>query len=94
VAPSTSRGYTRQTRKARMAEYAQRRATIMSSLSSSLLLSPSPSPEVPKSSGPGKSLPLKPEMHPIEENMATLSVVGGWRAAVGYVFGFTLIHPY
>ena len=69
-----------------MAEYAQRRAAIMDSDSSSFLLSPLPFAEpsaVSKPTRPGKSLPLKPDLHPIEENLSSLSVVGGWRAAVG-----------
>jgi hypothetical protein len=74
-----------------MAEYAERRAAVMGAPSSSLLLSPSPSPEVIKATEPGKSLPLKPEMHPIEENLTALSVMGGWRAAVACVFDITVV---
>ncbi|KIM34273.1 hypothetical protein M408DRAFT_93184 [Serendipita vermifera MAFF 305830] len=89
VPPTTARSYTRQTRKARMAEYAQRRAVIMSSQPTPFLFTlPQASQEiqqdVSKSSNLSGSLPLRPEMHPIEEEMASLSVGGGWRDAVGF----------
>lgn len=68
-----------------MAEYAQRRATIMSSQSSSLLLVPSQPTEqdISEPADPSSPLSLKPELHPIEEEMASLRVIGGWQAAVG-----------
>ncbi|KAG8761219.1 hypothetical protein FRC14_006268 [Serendipita sp. 396] len=75
----TARSYSRQNRKARMAEEARRRAEVMNGHAFSMTLST-----------PGLR-PLEPlvpalEMHPLEEELASLSVTGLWQNQAGFKY--------
>lgn len=82
VAPHTARSYTRQNRKARMAEYAQRRAAVMNDggLSSISVARTPPLDEVaPSIFDLLKPLPVLPNVDPIELEISSLSLTGGWQ---------------